>query len=203
PANQQEAGKIVQEFAPIFENETILKIGQNIKYDITVLQNYGIEVKGPIFDTMLAHYLIEPDMRHNMDAMANYYLKYAPVSIETLIGKKGVKQKSMRDMPITQIAEYAAEDAEVTLQLKHIFAPKLKEQNTEKLFNEVEVPLIEVLADMETTGVKIDVDALAEFSVELGKDIQQLEREIYEEACVEFNIASPKQLGEVLFDKLK
>ncbi|HEY8402345.1 MAG TPA: DNA polymerase I, partial [Cytophagaceae bacterium] len=203
PANQEEARKIVLEFAPVFENESILKIGQNIKYDISVLQNYGIQVKGPIFDTMLAHYLIEPDMRHNMDAMAAYYLNYSPVSIETLIGKKGAKQKSMREVPIPQIAEYAAEDADVTLQLKHIFAPKLKEQNTEKLFHEVEIPLIEVLADMETTGVKIDVDALAEFSVELGKDIQQLEREIYEEACVEFNIASPKQLGEVLFDKLK
>lgn len=198
-----EAKKIVEEFRPVFENEKIMKIGQNLKYDIIVLEKYGVQIKGAIFDTMLAHYLIEPDMRHNMDVMAEVYLNYSPISIETLIGKKGARQKNMKDAPLERIAEYAAEDADITCQLKELFAPMLKEQKAEKLFFEVESPLVSVLADMECSGVKIDTDALKDFSKLLQVEIQQVEKEIFEEAKCEFNIASPKQLGEILFEKLK
>jgi DNA polymerase-1 len=187
----------------VLENEKIMKIGQNLKYDIMVLEKYGVQVKGPIFDTMLAHYLIEPEMRHNMDALAESYLHYSPISIQTLIGKKGTKQKSMKDAPLEQIAEYAAEDADVTFRLKEMLAPILKEKSAEKLFWEVETPLIQVLADVECAGVKIDVEALKEFSKILEVDILEIEKLIYEEAGAQFNIASPKQLGEILFDKLK
>jgi DNA polymerase-1 len=203
PAAKAEAQALVEEFRPVFESEHIRKIGQNLKYDILVLKNYGVEVKGTLFDTMLAHYLIEPDKRHNMDLLAEMYLQYTTQSIETLIGKKGSKQGNMRDVELDKIAAYAGEDADVTYQLKTIFEPILGERNLQKLFEEVENPLIEVLADMEYAGVKIDTSALKEFSGELAQEILTAEKKIYEEAGVQFNIASPKQLGEVLFEKLK
>ncbi len=203
PADQKEAQAIVNEFKEVLENENIVKIGQNLKYDILVLKNYDIAVKGKIFDTMLAHYLIEPDKRHNMDILAEGYLNYSPVSIETLIGKKGVKQGNMRDVEIEKVVEYAGEDADVTLQLKDIFEPIVKERGLEKLLHEVENPLIDVLADMERTGVKIDTESLKEFSSLLGGEVVEIEKKIFEQAGMQFNIASPKQLGEVLFDKLK
>ncbi|MEY3450336.1 MAG: polymerase [Bacteroidota bacterium] len=203
PADQSEAQKIVDTFKEVFENKSILKIGQNIKFDILILKNYGIEVQGELFDTMLAHYLIDPDTRHGMDVLAETYLGYKPVSITELIGKKGKGQGNMRDIPVEEIAEYAGEDADITLQLKHIFTPELNNLGLVKLFTEVENPLIKVLANMEREGVKIDVPALKEFSLLLGKDISVLESQIHAEAGVKFNIASPKQMGEVLFDKLK
>jgi DNA polymerase I len=203
PADQEETQKILQVFKPFFEHEGIVKIGQNIKYDILVLKNYGIQVKGPLFDTMIAHYLLEPDMRHNMDVLAQTYLNYRPVSIEELIGKKGVSQGNMRDVELSKIVDYASEDADVTLQLKQYFAPLLKEQALEKLFNDVETPLCQVLADMEFDGVRIDTDVLKEYSKQLAVDILELEKSIYEKSGAQFNIASPKQLGEILFDKLK
>jgi len=203
PEDKKTAQELINEFKSILENELIKKIGQNIKYDILVLKNYDIEVKGKLFDTMLAHYLIEPDKRHGMDVLAENFLNYSPVSITTLIGKKSGNQGSMRDVELDKIAQYAAEDADVTYKLKTIFEPLLKENNLEKLFEEVENPLVEVLADMEHAGVKIDTAALADFSEELGKEILDAEKRIYEQAGVKFNIASPKQLGEVLFDKLK
>jgi DNA polymerase I len=203
PEDQAETQKLVDLLKPVLENENIMKIGQNLKYDIMVLEKYGVQVKGPIFDTMLAHYLIEPEMRHNMDVLAESYLNYSPISIETLIGKKGTKQKNMKDAPLDKITEYAAEDADVTLRLKQALDPILKEQKAEKLFWEVETPLIQVLADVECAGVKIDTAALKEFSKELEVDIREIEKLIYEEAGAQFNIASPKQLGEILFDKLK
>jgi DNA polymerase I len=203
PEDQAETQKLVDLLKPVLENEKIMKIGQNLKYDIMVLEKYGVQVKGLIFDTMLAHYLIEPEMRHNMDVLAETYLHYSPISIETLIGKKGTKQKSMKDAPLEQIAEYAAEDADVTFRLKEMLAPILKEKSAEKLFWEVETPLVQVLADVECAGVKIDTEALKEFSKILEVDILEIEKLIYIEAGAQFNIASPKQLGEILFDKLK
>jgi DNA polymerase I len=203
PQDQKETQKIVDDFKIVFENEKITKIGQNLKFDIIVLRKYGVKVKGPMFDTMLAHYLIEPEMRHNMDILAQSYLNYSPISIETLIGKKGVNQKNMKDAPLDKIAEYAGEDADITFQLKNIFAPILKEQNAEKLYTEVEAPLVNVLTDMECAGVKIDTNALKDFSKLLEVDIKDLEKQIFEKAKGEFNISSPKQLGEILFDKLK
>ena len=203
PEDQEEAQKIVDIFKPVFENDKIMKIGQNVKYDRIVLENYGVSLKGKIFDTMLAHYLIEPDMRHNMDVLAETYLNYTPVSIETLIGKKGKKQKSMRDADPVLVTEYAGEDADITLQLKHVFAPLLSEEKIKKLFFDVECPLVEVLSDIERNGVKIDTAALKNYSEEIQNDVTELEKGIYEKAGEEFNIGSPKQLGEILFDKLK
>lgn len=203
PEDPTEAKKIVDIFKPVFENEAITKIGQNIKYDLLVLQNYGVELKGKLFDTMLAHYLIDPDTRHNMDVLAENYLNYTPVSIDELIGKKGKNQGTMRDVDLAAITDYAAEDADVTLQLKNIFAPKIKDLQVEKLLFDVETPLIPVLAHMEREGVRIDSNALGEISGILQKDITELEKVIFEEAGEQFNIASPKQLGEILFDKLK
>ncbi len=203
PANQEEAYMVMAKFKTVFESEQILKIGQNIKFDLLVLKNYGIELKGKMFDTMLAHYLLEPDMRHNMDAMAESYLQYTPVSIEALIGKKGVKQGTMRDVEIEKIAEYAAEDADITYQLKQIFAPRIQHLKLDGLLDNVESPLIDVLAAMEHEGVKIDPLSLKEYSKQLGEEIILIEQKIYEQAGVNFNIASPKQLGEVLFEKLK
>ena len=203
PQDRSEAQKLIDEFKEVLEDASIVKIGQNLKYDILVLKNYNIEVKGKIFDTMLAHYLIEPDKRHGMDILAESYLHYTPVSIEGLIGKKSGAQGSMRDVAIEKITEYAAEDADVTYKLKTIFEPLLKQNNLVKLFEEVENPLIEVLADMENAGVKIDTGALKDFSAELTKEIVIAEKSIYEQAGVQFNIASPKQLGDVLFEKLK
>jgi DNA polymerase-1 len=202
PDNQELTQSIVDEFKLVLENAAIGKIGQNIKYDILVLKWYGVEVKGTLFDTMMAHYVIDPDTRHGMDVLSENYLGYKPVSITELIGAKGKAQGSMRDVEIEKIKEYAAEDADITLQLKTIFEPKLKEVESEKLIHEIENPLIYVLADMEYEGVLIDHQTLKEFSKELEVDISKLEKVVYEKAGVRFNIASPKQLGEVLFEKL-
>ncbi len=203
PEDQSETQKIIDEFRPFFENETIIKIGQNLKYDIKVLSNYNIPVKGPLFDTMIAHYLINPDMRHNMDILAETYLNYQPVSITELIGKKGKNQLSMRTVELEKQKEYAVEDSDITLQLKEHFEKELESGNVTKLFNEVEIPLVNVLSDMEIEGINIHVDFLKELSVALTKDIEKLEKGIFEQAGEEFNLASPKQLGPILFDKLK
>jgi DNA polymerase-1 len=202
-ANPSEAQQVMNEFKPLFENESIQKVGQNIKFDRSILLNYGIELKGKLFDTMLAHYLIDADLRHGMDFLSSTYLNYQPVSIETLIGKKGKGQLNMRDVAIDKIKEYAAEDADITLQLKNLFAPQLPERNAQKLFDEVETPLIGVLNEMEREGIRINAQFLNDYSIELAKEIGTLEKRIHELAGVNFNIASPKQLGEVLFDLLK
>ncbi len=203
PADRNQAQTILDEFKGVLGDEKIEKVGQNLKYDITVLGNYGIEVGGNIYDTMLAHYLIEPEKRHGMDAMAGALLNYEPISIETLIGKKGVKQGSMRDVALDKITEYAAEDADITLQLKAVLHPKLIENRAEKLFEKVEMPLVRVLAEVEREGIKMSTDALAEMSEVLAADIAVFEKTIYQLANEEFNIASPKQLGVVLFEKMK
>jgi DNA polymerase-1 len=202
PADQKAAQAIVNEFKPVLEDAAIGKTGQNIKYDVLMLKWYGVEVKGDLFDTMLAHYIIDPDTRHNMDILSENYLGYKPVSITELIGAKGKGQGNMRDVEFEKIKEYAAEDADITLQLRSVFEPKLKEVEGEKLVHEIEYPLIYVLADMEYEGVRIDHNTLNEFSKELETDIAKLEKTVYEKAGVKFNIASPKQLGEVLFEKL-
>lgn len=207
PSDQAEAQSIINEFKKVFENESIRKIGQNIKYDLMVLKNYDIVLKGRMFDTMLAHYIIEPEQRHGMDYLANVYLNYDPVSIETLIGKRsaaqGKSQGSMRDVAIEKIKEYAAEDADVTLQLKQILEPKLADSQQQKLLENVEMPLVNVLANMEMEGVRIDMNALHEMSSVLETDVKQIQSDIFILAGQEFNVASPKQLGEILFDKLK
>ncbi|MBA4155032.1 DNA polymerase I [Flavobacterium sp.] len=203
PENQNDAQQLIEKFRPFFESETIEKIGQNLKYDLKILANYGIAVKGKLFDTMIAHYLINPDMRHNMDILSETYLKYSPKSIETLIGKKGKNQLSMRDVPLENIKEYAAEDADITFQLKEIFSPILDKAETKKLFEEIEIPLVPVLAAMESEGIRLDVDFLKKMSVEMQKEITDFEQKIYETAGEKFNLASPKQLGDILFDKLK
>lgn len=203
PADKNEAQKILEKLRPIFENETKILIGQNIKYDYHILKNYNISIKNKLWDTMVAHFLIQPDMRHNMDVLAETYLNYSPVSIETLIGKRGKNQLSMRDVPVEQIKDYAAEDADVTFQLKDKFVPKLKETETEKLFTEVEVPLITVLADMEREGINLDVKGLKDFSAQLAEDITKVDEEIQQLAGTKFNISSPKQVGEILFEYLK
>jgi DNA polymerase-1 len=202
PVDQEAVKSIVNEFKPVLENEKIGKIGQNLKFDILVLKWYGVQVKGKLFDTMMAHYVIDPDTRHGMDVLSENYLSYKPVSITSLIGAKGKNQGNMRDVEIGKIKEYAAEDADITLQLKAVFEPKLKEVESEKLIHEIEHPLIYVLADIEYEGVKIDHDTLREFSKELETDVAKLEKTVFEKAGVRFNIASPKQLGEVLFEKL-
>lgn len=203
PSEKSEVIDILQHLEPFFENENVVKIGQNIKYDIEVLMNYNVSVKGELFDTMLAHYLIQPDMRHNMDVLAETYLSYKPQSIEELIGKKGKKQGSMRDVDPAKVAEYAGEDADITFQLKEFFAPKLKEDKVWELYRNIETPLINVLADMEHKGVKVDEAGLIRYSEELHKELLELDASIKELAGVDFLISSPKQLGEVLFDKLK
>ncbi len=203
PEDRDEAQKLIEELKPFFENESIEKIGQNLKYDIKVLAKYNITVKGKLFDTMLAHYLINPDMRHNMDVLAETYLNYTPVSITELIGKKGKNQMSMRDVPLDKLTEYAVEDADITLQLKEHFEKELQEANTQRLFDEIEVPLLRVLATMELEGINLDKDFLGSLSEVLNNDIADLEKSIYEAAGEEFNIASPKQLGVVLFEKMK
>lgn len=203
PENRTEAQALVDEFKVVLENEAITKIGQNTKYDILVLKWYGVEVKGKLFDTMLAHYLIDPDTRHGMDVLSENYLGYSPISITKLIGAKGKNQLSMRDIPVVDVVDYAAEDADVTLQLAHIFEPKLAELNATKLAEEIENPLVYVLADMEKEGVRIDMETLKNYSKELEIDIAKFEQSVYDKAGIKFNLASPKQLGEVLFDKLK
>lgn len=202
-ADQAEAQKTVDIFKGLFENENIKKIGQNLKYDILLLSRYGVDVKGEFFDTMLAHYLIDPDTRHNMDYLSETYLNYTPVSITELIGTKGKNQGNMRDVDVELVKEYASEDADITLQLKNKLAPLLEETSTLDLAQKVEFPLLKVLAEVERNGVMIDVDTLHQFSTEIERDVKVLEQQIYEKAGVTFNIASPKQLGEVLFDKLQ
>ncbi len=203
PEDHNEAEEIIKVFKPVFEDEKIEKIGQNLKFDISVMKWYDIEVKGKLFDTMIAHYLLEPDLRHSMNYLAEVYLNYKPVSIESLIGKKGKKQLSIRTVEIEKLKDYACEDADITLQLKDYLEPKLKESNAEKLFNDIEIPLMNVLASMEAEGVNIDINTLKRFSGELEVEIKEVEKEIHSMAGVPFNIGSPKQLGEVLFKKLK
>lgn len=203
PDQYSEAVEIVKEFAGVFADESIGKTGQNIKYDISVLKWYEINVNGPLFDTMIAHYLIEPDMRHNMDFLARTYLNYEPVSIESLIGKKGKSQLSMRDADPEKLKDYACEDADITLQLRIALEPLLTETGTRALFDEIEMPLVKVLAAMEAEGVKIDSGNLNQFSEQLEKEIAEVEKEIYRLAGEAFNIASPKQLGEIIFDKMQ
>ena len=203
PADRAEAQTIVDDFRGVLESESIGKIGQNLKYDLLVLCNYNLEVKGPLYDTMLAHYLIEPEKRHGMDLLASTYLNYEPVSIETLIGKKGLKQGNMRDVAVAEIAEYAAEDADITLQLHQVLLPELAKNQAQKLFEGVEMPLVKVLVSMESTGVKVDMAALADMSVNLENDAKLLESTIFQIAGQEFNLNSPKQLGEVLFEKMQ
>ncbi|HEX8561836.1 MAG TPA: DNA polymerase I [Flavobacterium sp.] len=203
PENLLEAQSIIGKFRPFFEAENIEKVGQNIKYDLKVLYNYGITVNGRLFDTMLAHYLINPDMRHSMDVLSETYLQYSPKPLEALVGKKGKGQKTIREVPIEELKEFAVEDADITFRLKQHFVPVLEKTETRKLFDDIEIPLVHVLAEMETEGVKLDVEFLKTLSKELDNDIKILEEKIYEAAGEKFNIASPKQLGDILFDKLK
>ncbi|MCX6244333.1 MAG: DNA polymerase I [Bacteroidetes bacterium] len=203
PDNYNDSHAIVSEFRPFFEDEKIEKVGQNMKFDISMLKWYDIEVKGKLFDTMLAHYLLQPDQRHNMDFLAESFLNYKPVSIEALIGKKGPKQLSMRAVDHEVIKEYAAEDADVTLQLKQLFEPMLAATDTRELFDRIEVPLVPVLASMEAEGIKLDSSVLHDYSAELLKEVKLLEAGIFEDSGTTFNIASPKQLGEILFDRMK
>ena len=203
PADRQQAQNIVNIFKPVYEHPSILKIGQNIKYDMEVLANYGVELAGEMFDTMLAHYLLQPEQRHNMDDMAETYLGYRTIHIDELIGPKGKGQKSMRDLPPAEVYEYAAEDADVTLKLKNLLEPKLHEAGVWQLFSEVEMPLVRVLASMERNGVRLDTDSLKETSQILTARMNDIEKEIYQLAGEEFNIASPRQVGEILFGKMK
>ena len=201
--NREEALKTVSIFKPLYEDSNILKIGQNIKYDMEVLRNYGVELRGQIFDTMIAHYVIQPELHHGMDYMAEVYFNYQTIHIEQLIGPKGKNQKSMRDIAPKDVYEYACEDADVTLKLYHVLAPKLRETGCERLFNDIEMPLVPVLADMEAQGVRLDTNALADTSRTFGERMCHYEQRIYEEAGEQFNISSPKQVGEILFGKLK
>ena len=204
PVDKKEANAIVQEFKFLLEDEKKEKVGQNLKYDILVLKKYGIEVEGPFFDTMLAHYLLEPDVRrHGMDYLAEVFLNYTPVPISSLIGPKGKNQKSMRDIPQKDISDYACEDADITLRLKRLFEPMLSENGLMELFQNMEAPLLGVLAKMEAEGIRLDTESLKILSTELLEDAKKVEAEIYQLAGMEFNIASPRQVGEVLFDHLK
>ena len=203
PSDREEALKFANIFKPLYENPKIMKVGQNIKYDYEVLMNYGVKIQGEMFDTMIAHYLIQPELYHNMDYLAEVYLHYQTVHIEDLIGPKGKNQKSMRDLAPSEVYEYAAEDADITLRLKNVLEPKLKELNLEELFWNVEMPLVPVLAHMEMNGVCIDTNTLKETSVNLTNRLNEIERHIYELAGESFNIASPRQVGEILFGKMK
>jgi DNA polymerase-1 len=203
PENFEEAQALIESFRPFFESTDIEKIGQNLKYDLKVLHKYKIDVKGPLFDTMIAHYLINADMRHNMEVLAETYLNYSPISIVDLIGKKGKNQLSMRDVSLEKLTEYAVEDADITFQLASHFKKELTDAETLKLFNDIEIPLVKVLASMELEGIKLDTEFLKSLSTDLNSDIASLETKIYEAAGETFNIASPKQLGVILFEKLK
>lgn len=203
PADQIRTKEILAHFDSLFSDKKKIWIGQNTKYDLLMLKWYGVEIKGELFDTMLAHYVIEPDGKRSMDILSEKFLGYEPVHIEELIGKKGKTQGNMRDAAIEKVKEYAGEDADITLQLKNIFVPLLKSKEVEKVFNEVENPLVKVLVDMEYEGIRVDMNFLAEYSKELEKDAKKAEESVYKQAGVRFNLASPKQLGEVLFDKLK
>ncbi|MBE6289717.1 MAG: DNA polymerase I [Bacteroidaceae bacterium] len=203
PQDFNEAQKIVQTFKPVFENEASLKVGQNIKYDMIMLHHYGIEVKGPLFDTMLAHYVLQPELRHNMDYLAEIYLHYKTIHIDELIGAKGKNQKNMRDLSPTDIYMYACEDADITLQLKNILEQELKKDGVEQLFYEIEMPLVPVLVNMETNGVLLDTSALKQTSVLYNQRMTEIEQEIYQLAGMRFNISSPKQVGDILFKEMK
>ena len=203
PADRNEAQKIVEIFKPVYENPNILKVGQNLKYDLEVLANYGVQLQGPMFDTMLAHYLLQPELRHNMDYMAETLLNYQTIHIDELIGARGKNQRNMRDLSPTAVYEYACEDADITLRLKNVLAPKLKEAGIESLFYDIEMPLMPVLAEMEMNGVLLDTKALAETSKFFTERMLQLEAHIYELAGEQFNISSPKQVGDILFGKMK
>ncbi|MBR9919869.1 MAG: DNA polymerase I [Bacteroidetes bacterium] len=203
PANQEEAQKIVDIFKPALEDPAITKIAQNFKYDALIMKWYGVEVKGPIFDTMIAHYLLEPELRHNMDYLAETYLEYQPISITTLIGKRGKNQMTMRDVPVEKVVEYAAEDADITFQLKEYLEPNLKEEELEKLYKDMEEPLIPALVELEYNGVKLDSKFLDDYGVELEKEINKTEKEILKDSGSNFNIGSPKQVGQVLFEKME
>ena len=203
PESKELTQEILEIFRPFFENSSITKIGQNLKYDIKVLAKYNIQVLGNLFDTMIAHYLLNPDAKHNMDILSENYLHYSPISIETLIGKKGKGQLSMRQVPPPEQKEYAVEDTDVTLQLKNIFEQQLQKYNAEKLFSQIESPLVQVLADMELEGIRIDVPFLKSLSDDIEKDIFSLQQAVYEQAGETFNLSSPKQLGDILFEKLK
>ena len=203
PQDFNEAQKIVQAFKPVFENEASLKVGQNIKYDMIILHHYGIEVKGPLFDTMLAHYVLQPELRHNMDYLAEIYLHYKTIHIDELIGAKGKNQKNMRDLSPTDIYIYACEDADITLQLKNILEQELKKEGVEQLFYEIEMPLVPVLVNMETNGVLLDTSALKQTSVLYNQRMNEIEQEIYQLAGMRFNISSPKQVGDILFKEMK
>jgi DNA polymerase-1 len=203
PANREEALRIVNIFKPLYEDEKILKVGQNLKYDLEVLHNYGVKLKGQMWDTMIAHYLIQPELRHNMDYMAEVYLHYKTIHIDELIGPKGKNQRSMRDLSPTLVYEYACEDADITLQLKNKLEPELKKHECEDLFYQIEMPLMPVLAEMEMNGVCLDTESLTETSKQFTARMNEIEQRIYELAGQQFNIASPKQVGEILFDKLK
>lgn len=203
PEKKEEAQKVLDEFKPLFENKKIRKIGQNIKYDILVLKNYDIKVQGEIFDSMIAHYLLQPELRHNLNYLSEQYLGYKPVEIETLIGKKGAKQGSMRNVPLDKLKDYAAEDADLTYQLKELFEKELEKTGLSNLAETIEMPLIPVLAEMESNGVKINTNALNDYAKKLNKELIKIEEKIIDQAGVSFNISSPKQLGEILFDKLK
>lgn len=203
PAEREKAERIVNIFKPLYESPDILKIGQNIKYDMEVLMNYGVRLSAPMFDTMIAHYVLQPEQKHNMDILAETLLNYQTVHIDELIGPKGKGQKSMRDLSPASVCDYAAEDADVTLRLYNVLKQRLKEAGVEQLFYDIEMPLVPVLAEMETTGVRLDTEALAETSKVLTERMKQIERNIYELAGHEFNIASPKQVGEVLFGEMK
>lgn len=203
PANQVDTKKIIDKFKPVFENSKIEKIGQNLKFDILMLRNYGVEVKGKLFDTMIAHYLIQPEVRHGMDYLAEIYLKYKTITYEELCGPKGKNQLSIRNVPLERLCDYAAEDADVTLKLKNIFEKKLEENNLNKLFYDIEMPLMLVLAEMEHTGVRIDKHSLQQASISISERVRKIEEEIYKIAGFEFNISSPKQVGEVIFERLK
>lgn len=203
PADFESATRLVQQFKAVMEDEQTEKVAQNLKYDALMLRRYGVEVKGPYFDTMIAHYLLEPELRHNMNYLSETYLGYQPIDIKSLIGKKGKKQKTMRDLPPEEVKDYAAEDADITLQLKAYLAPKLEEEGLQKLYEEIEAPLVRALVNIEHEGIKLNADYLNDYSKELSKEINQLEREIHEDAGTEFNVASPKQVGEVLFEKME
>ena len=203
PPEREQAVKIVERLRPLYENKHSLKVGQNIKYDMIVLQNYGVHVEGPLFDTMLAHYVLQPELRHNMDYLAEIYLHYRTIHIDELIGPKGKKQKSMRDLPPSKVFRYACEDADVTLKLKNVLEKELEKYKAEDLFRNIEMPLVPVLANIESNGVRIDTDSLRQSSEHFGKRLEEIEQEIYALAGEQFNVGSPRQVGEVLFDRLK
>jgi DNA polymerase-1 len=203
PVEHEKCVEILNEFKPVFESETIVKIGQNIKYDMQILKNYGCEIKGPIYDTMLAHYVFQPEQRHNMDYLSQTFLHYTPIPTEDIIGPKGKKQKSMRDIEVEKVSEYCNEDTDVTYQLKQVFYPQVKKVKTDNILEEVELPLVPVLCNMERAGIRINEDFLARYSEQLKVEAEKHENAVYEIAGEKFNLASPKQLGEVLFEKMQ